>query len=58
MYLDNNNHFYGEIDGKNIYSYLKKDYKLNTVEERIDYINEWLEESTEKEDALEEKRNK
>ena len=40
MYLDNNNHFYGEIDGKNIYSYLKKDYKLNTVEERIDYINE------------------
>ena len=40
MYLDNNNHFYGEIDGKSIYSYLKKDYKLNTVEERIDYINE------------------
>ena len=40
MYLDNNNHFYGEIGGKNIYSYLKKNYKLNTVEERINYINE------------------
>ncbi|MGN0974115.1 MAG: LuxR C-terminal-related transcriptional regulator [Bacilli bacterium] len=40
MYLDNNNNFLGKIDGKNIYSYSKKDYKLNTVEERINYINE------------------
>lgn len=40
MYLDNNNKFYGEIEGKNIYSYLKFNFKLNTVEERIQYIDE------------------
>ncbi len=40
MYLDNNNNFYGEIGGKNIYDYLKLDYKLNTVYERIEYMNE------------------
>lgn len=40
MYLDNNNNFYGEIGGKNIYDYLKLDYKLNTVDERIEYMNE------------------
>lgn len=40
MYLDNNNNFYGKIDGKNIYNYSRKNYKLNTTEERIKYVNE------------------
>lgn len=40
MYLDNNNNFYGKIGEKNIYNYSRKNYKLNTTEERIKYINE------------------
>ena len=43
MYLDNNNHFYGKINGKSIGSFLKFNYNLNTCEERIDFINEVLE---------------
>ena len=40
MYLDNNNNFYGKIGEKNIYNYSRKNYKLNTTEERIKYVNE------------------
>ena len=43
MYLDNNNHFYGKINGKSIGSFLKFNYNLNTCEERIDFVNEVLE---------------
>lgn len=43
MYLDNNNHFYGKINGKTIGSFLKFNYNLNTCEERIDFVNEVLE---------------
>ena len=43
MYLDNNNHFYGKINGKSIGSFLKFNYNLNTCEERIDFVNKVLE---------------
>ena len=43
MYLDNNNHFYGKINGKSIGSFLKFNYNLNTCEERINFVNEVLE---------------
>lgn len=43
MYLDNNNHFYGKINGKSIGSFLKFNYNLNTCEERIGFVNEVLE---------------
>lgn len=43
MYLDNNNHFYGKIGGKSIGDFLKFDYKLDTCEERIEFLNEILE---------------
>ena len=43
MYLDNNNHFYGKINGKTIGNFLKFNYNLNTCEERINFVNEVLE---------------
>ena len=43
MYLDNNNHFYGKINGKSIGSFLKFNYNLNTCEERINFVNKVLE---------------
>ena len=43
MYLDNNNHFYGKIGGKSIGDFLKFNYKLDTCEERIEFLNEILE---------------
>ena len=43
MYLDNNNNFYGKIGGKHIGNFLNFNYKLNTCEERIAFVNEVLE---------------
>jgi hypothetical protein len=43
MYLDNNNNFYGKIGGKHIGNSLNFNYKLNTCEERIAFVNEVLE---------------
>lgn len=43
MYLDNNNNFYGKIGGKHIGSFLNFNYKLNTCEDRIAFVNEVLE---------------
>lgn len=43
MYLDNNNNFYGKIGGKHIGNFLKFNYKLNTCEDRIAFVNEVLE---------------
>ena len=43
MYLDNNNHFYGEISGRTIKSFLDFDYNLKTTEERIDHLYKVLE---------------
>lgn len=43
MYLDNNNNFYGKIGGKHIGNFLNFNYKLNTCEDRIAFVNEVLE---------------
>ena len=43
MYLDNNNNFYGKIGGKHNGNFLNFNYKLNTCEERIAFVNEVLE---------------
>lgn len=43
MYIDNNNNFYGEIEGKRIGDFLKFNYKLDKCEDRIKFINEILE---------------
>lgn len=43
MYLDNNNHFYGKINGKSIFDFFKFNYNLDTCEERIDFLNQVLE---------------
>lgn len=42
-YLDNNNHFYGEISGKRINDFLWFDYKLDTCEDRINHLQNVLE---------------
>ena len=43
MYLDNNNNFRGKIKDKTINSFLKMNYKLDTTEERIAWVNEVFE---------------
>ena len=43
MYLDNNNNFRGKIKDKTINSFLKMNYKLDTTEERIKWVNEVFE---------------
>lgn len=43
MYLDNNNHFYGKINGKNIFDFTSNlNYQLDTCDERIIFINKKL----------------
>ena len=39
MYLDNNNNFYGKINGKSIGDFLKFNHNLNSCEERINFVN-------------------
>lgn len=43
MYRDNNNNFYGKINGKYIGDFLKFNYNLNSCKERIEHMNEVLE---------------
>lgn len=43
MYVDNNNNFYGKINGKHIGDFLRFNFDLNSCEERIEFINEILE---------------
>lgn len=44
MYLDNNNNFYGKIEGKTIFDFINNlNYKLDNCNDRIDFINDKLE---------------
>ena len=43
MYVDNNNNFYGKINGKHIGDFLRFNFKLDNCKERIEFINTILE---------------
>ena len=43
MYVDNNNNFYGKINGKHIGDFLRFNFNLDSCDERIAFVNEILE---------------
>lgn len=43
MYVDNNNNFYGKINGKHIGDFLRFNFKLDNCKERIEFVNTILE---------------